>query len=106
MMMGMTYSEYWNSNTDVHKNVRQAYELRRQHEEWARWRLGAYFYNALMCAAPVMNAFSKSHELGKYPQEPFPLTAKESREREKRDHKLRYEKFMAQLEKESSGKSQ
>lgn len=106
MLMGMTYDEYWNNNTEVHKAVRKVYELRQRHEEWARWRSGAYVYAALLCAAPAMNAFSKKHEPGKYPREPFPITEKESRERDERDRKMRFEKFMEQLESDSKNESQ
>lgn len=101
MLMGMSYDEFWDSNTSVHRTYREVYELRRKQEEWARWRQGAYFFAALICAAPVLNAFSKNHEPGKYPQEPLPLTEKESREREERDRRINFQNMIERLSKES-----
>ena len=98
MIMGMSYDDYWNLNTVVHKAYREAYEIRKRNDEWSRWRLGAYFYNALLCAAPLMRAgFGKGKvEAGKYPEEPWPLTRKEEEERQAARDKANYEKALAQ----------
>lgn len=101
MLMGMSYNEFWNSNTSVHRAYRETYELRREQEEWGRWRLGAYFYSALLCVAPAMNAL-KPKEPSKYLKEPFPVTAKEAHERDERDHKINFEKMLAKLNRESN----
>lgn len=97
MVMGMTYDEFWHCNTRVHKAYREAYDIRRHSEEWARHRLGAYFFNALMCAAPVMRAsFGNGRvEPGKYPDQPWPLTMKEAREQEAERERIGYEKALA-----------
>lgn len=103
MVMGMTYDEYWYSNTARHKAYREAFEMRRRNEEWSRWREGQYFFNALMCAAPVMRAsFGKGKvEPGKYPEEPYPLTKKEAEEREQRRRKETYYRILAAMNAES-----
>jgi len=101
MTMGMSYDEYWNSNTSAHRAYREAYLLRREREEWARWRQGAYYFAALMCAVPVLRAFSKATEPGEYPKEPFPLTQKEVQKREERDRRINYEKMLEILNAES-----
>ena len=82
MAMGMTYDEFWNCNTKVHKAVREAYELRMKREEWGRWRQAMYIYDTLLRVSPVFQAaFSKRKvEPGKFPDEPWPLTEKEKRE--------------------------
>ena len=74
-----------------------------QNDEWARWRQGAYFYDALLRVAPVMRAaFSKGKvEPGKYPNRPWPLTEKEAQEQEAAEKRKRFERFMAMLNKES-----
>lgn len=102
MAMGMTYDQFWHSNTAAHKAFREAYMMRLHNEEWARWRQGAYTYTALLMAAPVMRAsFGKGKvEPGKYPDEPWPLTEKEAKEREEAKRIRRMEQFMARLEAE------
>ena len=98
MVMGMTYDQFWHSNTVVHKAYREAWEAKRQNDEWARWRQGAYFYDALLRVAPVMRAFGKGKvEPGKYPEEPWPLSEKEARAREKRDRIAAYNRMKAKL---------
>jgi hypothetical protein len=103
MVMGMTYDEFWNCNTKVHKAYREAYEIKQRNAEWARHRQGAYFFNALMCAAPVMRAAFGKGEVkpGKYPDEPWPLTEKEAREQQKRREEENFKQFLAQMEKSS-----
>ena len=103
MAMGMTYDEFWHGPSILVKFHREAYEMRRHEEEWARHRMGAYVYDALLRVAPVMRAsFSKTKvEPGKYPSEPWPLTEKEAREREIRRERENTERFIKQLEAES-----
>lgn len=99
MMMGMTYDEFWNRNTTCHKAYREAYKLRIQQEEWARWRQGAYIYDVLLRVAPVLRPFAKGKvEPGKYPEEPYPLTEKEVKEREEAREKANYEAYIARME--------
>lgn len=100
MAIGMSYDDFWHRNTSYHKAFREAHELRLKSEEWARWRQGAYIYDALLRVAPVMRAaFSNNRvEPGKYPSEPWPLTEKEAREREERRELENYRRFIAQME--------
>jgi hypothetical protein len=97
--MGMTYDQFWNSNTKIHKAYREAYEARQRTDEWSRWRQGLYIYDALLCVAPVMRAaFSKSKvEPGKYPEEPWPISEKEVREREVAAEKDTFERLLANM---------
>lgn len=103
MVMGMSYDEYWNGHAILTKYYREAYDLRNHNDEWDRWRRGAYFYDALLRVAPVMRAAfgSGKVEPGKYPEEPYPLTDKEAREREEAKRQARLERLMAVLSKES-----
>ena len=103
MVMGMSYDEYWNGHAILTKYYREAYDLRNHNDEWDRWRRGAYFYDALLRVAPVMRAaFGNGKvEPGKYPEEPWPLTKKEAREREEAKRQARLERLMAVLSKES-----
>lgn len=102
MNMGMTYDEYWNRNTTVHRAYREAYKLRLKHEEWSRWRQGMYDFAALLCAAPMMRAFGKKDQRpGEYPSEPLPIFQEEVKAREEAERKRRFEQFRAQLIQES-----
>lgn len=103
MVMGMTYDEFWHRPTTMHKAIRETWEIRRKNDEWARWRSGLYFYDALMCAAPVIRPnFGKGKvEPGKYPDEPWPLTDKEAREREEAHAQERFMRYLEQMNAES-----
>lgn len=93
MAMGMTYWQFWNCPTRMHKAVRKAYEIRNRNEEWSRWRQGAYFMRAL---AVAMAGFSKNKTNDKYPDEPWPLTQREKGERDAARDRANYEKALAE----------
>lgn len=96
--MGMSYDEYWRGPAWLAKAYREAFEEQQRREEWARWRQGMYIYNALLCVAPVIRAFSENVKAGEYPDEPYPMTAKEAMEREEAREKERYERYIAKME--------
>ena len=100
LAMGMSYDEFWRGPAHLAKAYREAEELRRKQEEWARWRQGAYIYDALLRVAPVMRASfgSGRAEPGKYPDEPWPLTEKEARERAEAREKENYERYIERME--------
>lgn len=100
LAIGMSADEYWNGSPSLVVAYRNAHEIMERRNEWARWRQGAYFYDALLKVAPVMRAaFGKGKvEPGKYPTEPWPVTEKDAREREERQERENYERFVAQLE--------
>ena len=90
MAMGMTYAEFWDSPTSVHKAYREAFMIKNRNEEFARWRQGAYFLKALGVA---LSGFSKNKtQQEKYPGEPWPLTQSEQDERDR----INYQKALAQ----------
>ena len=103
LAMGMTYDEFWHKSPMLVKDYREAFEMRMRREEWARWRQGAYVYNALIMVAPVMRAaFGKGRvEPGKYPDEPWPLTEKEAKEREDARRIENYKRYLSRMEAES-----
>ena len=94
MAMGMTYNQFWNCNTTVHKAYREAFEIRNKNNEWARHRQGAYFMQALSVA---LQGFSKdkTHK-EKYPESPWPITQKEAIEQEQARERAGYEQALAQ----------
>ena len=103
IVMGMTYQQFWHGQAWLAKAYRDAYEMQQKNAEWDRWRQGAYFYDALLRVAPVMRAsFSKTKvEPGKYPEEPWPLTAKEAQEREEAKRRRTFEQMLAKMNAES-----
>lgn len=102
MAMGMTYQQFWYGPAWLTKAYREAYEMRLKNEEWARWRQGAYIYDALLRVAPVLKPFTKGKvEPGKYPEEPWPMTAKEMREQEESQRRRNFEKMLAAMNAES-----
>ena len=94
MEMGMSYREYWHGPAWLVKAYREAYEMRRKNEEWARHRQGAYFMQALSVA---LQGFSKdkTHK-EKYPESPWPITQKEAIEQEQARERAGYEQALAQ----------
>ena len=94
MEMGMTYYDYWHMNTSVHKAYRDAYEIHRKNEEWARHRQGMYFMQALTVGLQGFSKDKSSKE--KYPDEPWPLTQREADERQVQREKAGYELALAQ----------
>ena len=103
LVMGMTYEQFWHGPAWLTRAYKEAYQVKSRNDEWERWRQGAYFYDALLRVAPVMRvAFGKGKvEPGKYPNRPWPLTEKEAQEREAEEKRIRYERFMAMLNRES-----
>ena len=70
--------------------------MKQRQDEWARWRQAAYFFEALLCAAPMMKPFVKDAKPGKFPDEPWPLTQKEADERQRAKDIENYKKALAQ----------
>lgn len=97
MAMGMSYEEYWHGPVWLAKAYREAFEIKRKRDEWARWRQGAYVFEAILCAAPVIKPFVKDAKPGQYPDEPWPLTEEEAREQEERARKNAYQKMREKL---------
>lgn len=97
LLMGMSYDEFWNGPAILAKAYREAHEQRQRQEEWGRWRMGAYIYDAMLRVAPVFRQTGKAVEPGKYPDEPWPLTQKEYEEREVAREKQRYEQYIANM---------
>ena len=104
MAMGMTWNQFWNCNTKVHRDYRLAWEQKKRYRNWEMWWQGAYIYEALLKVAPVMRAaFGKGKvEAGKYAEEPHPLTQKEAEEMRERKRVESMKRMLAMLELESA----
>lgn len=100
LAMGMTYKEFWRMSPSLVRDYREAYDIRFHAEEWARWRQGAYIYEALLKVAPVMRAALGKGTVtpGEYVTEPWPLTEKEAREREEAKQMEAFRRMLADMQ--------
>lgn len=95
MAMGMSYDEFWHGPADLPKFYRKAYDIRKHERNYEQYRLGKYVYDAVGALAPLLRAFSKTTKPEPYLKEPYPLTAKELRERLDREEEEKQRKAMA-----------
>lgn len=103
LAIGMSYDEFWRMDASLARDYRKAYEIRQRREEWARWRQGAYIYDALLRVAPVLRAFGKGKvEAGEYPDEPYPLTNREAEERMEARRRQKMERMLEVFKRESA----
>ena len=63
----MTYDQFWNQDVTLVKAYREANKIKRDLKNQDMWIQGAYYYEALLDAAPVLR-FS----LSKKPPKPIP----------------------------------
>lgn len=58
MSMGMTNAEYWHGDYTQLAAYRKAYELRCEQANYDAWLQGAYIYDAICAASPILHAFA------------------------------------------------
>lgn len=76
-MMGMGYDEFWEKDVELAKFYREAWKLRQKQENQRLWLQGAYIYEAILDAAPVLHPFAKKGTKPvPYREEPYPLLEK------------------------------
>lgn len=81
----MTYEQYWDGEAELTKFYAEAYEMKREQDALDLWVLGNYFYEALLCASPVLRAsFSKTqHKPIPFTEDIYPLTNAMAEKQEK-----------------------
>ena len=114
----MTYDQFWNQDVELVKAYREADKIGRDRKNQDMWLQGAYYYEALLDAAPALR-FSLSKKPPKpipYREQPFELRTgnKKSDEigkeqltqQEKSDKKAKamMEMFMVSINKKFEGK--
>lgn len=109
----MTYDQFWNQDVELAKFYREADKIRRERRNYELWLQGAYTYEALLDAAPVLRfSFSKKpikpepyrgrpFELGTGKREGKTAETKPATKEEKQDRKARQmmEMFMLSFNK-------
>ena len=69
--MGMTWEQFWEQDSSLVKDYREAHRLRLEEDNYLAWLHGLYIYEALCNASPLFRAFSKSGtRAGPYPEKP------------------------------------
>ena len=58
--MGMSVDEFYRGHTWLTVSYKRAYRIRREQENFDKWLIGAYIYEAMQRNAPLFNAFSKA----------------------------------------------
>lgn len=90
----MTYDDFWNGQSDMVIYYRKAHELRNQQKNQELWLQGMYVAHALN--ATVGNMFAKkSAKKATYPEEPFPISEQEIKERKEQKERMKMERMKA-----------
>ena len=101
----MSYEQFWEQDCELVKYYRKAEKIRQDLKNQDAWLQGAYFYEALIDAAPVFRAFAKKGtKPTPYRDGPYDLFHREDREerqeaREKHDDRAKayMEAFMVSV---------
>lgn len=97
MSIGMTYDEFWNQDVDLVKVYLKANELQEKRRNQELWLQGMYIYEALCDVSPLFRLSMKKGVVKPEPyvKEPYPITAEEIKERERREARLKEERLKA-----------
>lgn len=93
----MPYELYWDGDVEAVKYYRTVIEHKRKWQNQMLWLQGKYFYDALKAVMPPLSIKFKADKIDSYIEEPYPLTEKESEERELRKQREHYEKMFAHM---------
>lgn len=70
----MSYDEFWNQDVELAKFYRQAWNIKQDIKNHELWLQGAYIYEAILCASPVLHDFAKKGTKPvPYPDSPYEL---------------------------------
>lgn len=92
MAIGMSQAEFWEGPLWLAGAYREAAELRDRKADADAWRMGAYVYQALLRASPILHAFAeKGTEPVEWMEEPFCAMADREAEAEAERRRKRME---------------
>lgn len=96
LVMGMSSEEFWHGRFDLVIGYRKAYELKKEIKDNELWLQGLYFYEALLDASPILQAFAKKGTKPRpYPSKPYGVGKAKEKEKEEKD--VEKERLRAQL---------
>ena len=99
LSIGMTYEQYWEQDCELVKYYRKAALIKRDLKNQDAWLQGAYFYEALIDAAPVLHAFAKKGtKPTPYREAPYDLFNRQNKDRKRKMQESQDEKAKAFME--------
>lgn len=87
----MTHDQFWNQDVELVKFYREADKIRRERSNYDLWLQGAYIYEAILDASPVLRfTFSKKPiKPEPYRDRPYSMeTKKQEKQEEKKAHEV------------------
>ena len=83
MSIGMSYTEYWDGDSDATKYYREAYKMKQEQTNHDAWLHGLYVYDAVVSAMTHLNSKKDTHR--SYAEKPYSFSAeKEENEESKK----------------------
>lgn len=80
----MTYEQFWEQDCELVKYYRKAAQIRQDLRNQDAWLQGAYFYETLIDAAPVLRAFAKKGtKPTPYRESPYELFSRQDKKQQK-----------------------
>lgn len=99
LSLGMTEEQYWDRDSQLVVYYRKAEELRTSRTNQELWLQGAYFYEAITRASPLLHAFAKKGTKPvPYLAEPFAISEKQAEYQQEEKEKKVYDKGKALME--------
>jgi hypothetical protein len=99
MAIGMSQAEFWEGPLWLAGAYREAAAIRDKQADAEAWRMGAYVYQAVLRASPVLHAFaSKGAKPAEWLEEPFTVSAERQAEEEAERTQRRMEAGKAVVE--------
>ena len=96
LAIGMTPEQYWEGDPSLVRFYRKADKINKDRENQRLWLQGAYFYNALINASPILHAFAKRGTKPKpYPDKPYGIDEKSVSDNRGSREKAEFEKKKA-----------
>lgn len=99
LSIGMTEEQYWDRDSTLVVAYRKAEELKTNRKNQEMWLQGAYMYEALCRASPLLHAFAKKGTKPiPYIAEPFAITEKQAEYRQEEKEKKNFDKGKTMME--------
>lgn len=92
LSIGMTPNEYWNGDPKLVRYYREAYKIKRDRKNYEMFLQGAYFYDALCLASPILHySAKKGTKPHPYLEYPYPLSEEQKQQQEEDRARRQYE---------------
>lgn len=98
LAIGMSTDEFWHGEPRLAVAYREAAYIKHDNQLFAELRQGRYVYEALLRAAPMLNAMAKDHTPIEYPEEPIFRLSNDNEERNRQIEKAQMDKNKARME--------